>query len=130
MSAARRESRGILADLLFVGVTRPALALGVPYSALLVNAFATLELFLLTRNLLCLLVCLPLHALAWLLCLVEPRYFDLLAVWGMVRARAGLTADRAWRVRSYGSFASVGRRPQDVRTLVVESEGDPSWPAR
>jgi len=95
---------GVTADPLFVGVTRPAMALGVPYAALLANAFLTLELFLVTRNLLWLLVAVPLHGLAWLVCLAEPRTFELLAVWAQVRARAGFGGRQPWRAVSYGAF--------------------------
>jgi type IV secretion system protein VirB3 len=80
------------------------MALGVPYAALLLNAFVTLELFLLTRNLLCLLVALPLHGLAWLVCLAEPRAFELLAVWGRIRARAGFRGRHRWQVVSYSAL--------------------------
>jgi type IV secretion system protein VirB3 len=104
---------GVTADPLFVGATRPAMALGVPYAALLANAFVTLELFLVTRNLLWLLVAVPLHGLAWLVCLAEPRAFELLAVWGQVRARAGFRGRRRWRAVSYGAFPprAPGRAP-------------------
>jgi type IV secretion system protein VirB3 len=94
----------VTADPLFVGATRPAMALGVPYAALLVNAFVTLEMFLVTRNLLWLLTAVPLHSLAWLICLAEPRSFELLAVWGQVRARAGFRGRHPWRAVSYGPF--------------------------
>ncbi len=98
----------MIADTLFVGVTRPAMALGVPYAALLANAFITLELFLVTRNLLWLLVAAPLHGLAWLVCLAEPRAFELLAVWGQVRSRSGFRGRRPWRAASYGAFRPHG----------------------
>jgi type IV secretion system protein VirB3 len=94
----------VTADPLFVGATRPAMALGVPYAALLANAFLTLELFLVTRNLLLLLIALPLHGLAWLVCLAEPRAFELLAVWAQVRARAGFRGRQRWQTVSYGAF--------------------------
>ena len=110
-SATQRSGGGVTADTLFVGVTRPAMALGVPYAALLANAFVTLELFLVTRNLLWLLIAVPLHGLAWLVCLAEPRAFELLAVWGQVRARAGFRGRQRWRAISYGPFrpTQVGR---------------------
>jgi type IV secretion system protein VirB3 len=113
----------VTADPLFVGATRPAMACGVPYAALLANAFLTLELFLVTRNLLWLLIALPLHGLAWLVCLAEPRTFELLAVWGQVRARAGFRGRHRWRAISYGPF-----RPQTARLAsavpwpIVDSE--------
>ncbi len=87
------------------------MALGVPYVALLANALLTLELFLVTRNLLWLLVAAPLHSLAWLVCLAEPRAFELLAVWAQVRARAAFGGRRRWRAVSYGAFGpSAGDR--------------------
>ena len=115
-------NEGVVADHLFLGVTRPALALGVPYAALLVNALVTLELFLTTRNLLCLLICLPLHGLAWLACLAEPRFFDLLAVWGQVRMRAGYAGDRTWKAHSYGCFRRATTQAWPAPVAVVESE--------
>jgi type IV secretion system protein VirB3 len=116
------RNSGVIADTLFVGVTRPALALGVPYAALLLNALVTLELFLVTRNLAWLLVCLPLHGLAWLACLAEPRFFELLGVWGAVRARASFAVNSVWHAHSYGSFRD---QPAVARlaatTVIVES---------
>jgi len=112
---------GVIADTLFLGITRPALALGVPYAALLANALLTLELFLATKNLLCLLLCLPLHGLAWLACLAEPRFFDLVAVWGQVRMRGGVGGSRQWRVRTYGCLRGAGRERAEVATAVVEA---------
>lgn len=110
------------ADPLFVGATRPAMALGVPYAALLANAFLTLELFLVTRNLLWLLIALPLHGLAWLACLAEPRTFELLSVWAQVRARAGFRSRHPWRAVSYGAFGSFGAaRPAQAPCPVVET---------
>ncbi len=94
------------------------MALGVPYAALLANAFITLELFLVTRNLLWLLVALPLHGLAWLICLAEPRAFELLAVWAQVRARAGFRGRHRWRAISYGPF----------RPRTADHGSTPPWP--
>ena len=120
--ATRDEAAGVIADSLFIGVTRPALALGVPYAALLMNSLVTMELFLTTRNLLCLLICLPLHGFAWLACLAEPRFFELLAVWGQVRARGGSRGSRAWRARSYGCLRAAVANGRGAVTAVVESQ--------
>ena len=122
MSAAT-DNNGVIADTLFLGVTRPALALGVPYAALLLNALLTLELFLTTRNLLWLLICVPLHGLSWLACLAEPRFFELVAVWGQVRLKGGYGSGRAWRARSYGCLGQRRRRPTSEPVAVVESAG-------
>lgn len=112
---------GVIADPLFSGVTRPALALGVPYAALLVNTLVTMELFLMTRNLLCLLICLPLHGLAWLACLAEPRFFELLAVWGQIRVRGGHPSHRAWAARSYGCLPQGAGNDRHLPVVIVES---------
>lgn len=123
MSRVVLRNGGLVADVLFAGITRPAVALGVPYAALLVNALFTLELFLVTRNLLCVLVCLPLHGIAWLLCLAEPRFFELLAVWGVVRARAGRGDRRHWAARSYAPSATGHRHCGPV--VVEDAEAVP-----
>jgi type IV secretion system protein VirB3 len=97
-------------EVVFVGMTRPAMALGVPYVALLANAFVSLELFLATRNLLWLLVAVPLHGLTFLVCVVEPRFFDLLQVWGIARRRAGFASGGRWGAVSYGPLPGPVRR--------------------
>lgn len=99
------RNAGVTADLLFLGVTRPAMAFGVTYSALLVNAVVTVELFLLTRNLLWLLVCVPVHGIFWLLCLSEPRFFDLALLWGRTRGPGMLGNGRYWRASGYSALA-------------------------
>ena len=52
---------GVTADVLFVGATRPPMRWGVTYSALLLDLVFTMEAFLLTKNLLTLLLALPIH---------------------------------------------------------------------
>jgi type IV secretion system protein VirB3 len=101
----RQRNAGVTADPLFVGVTRPAMAFGVTYSALLVNSVVTVELFLLTRNLLWLLVCVPVHGVFWLLCLSEPRFFDLALLWGRTRGPHLLGNRRRWRAQAYSALA-------------------------
>ena len=46
------RNTGLTADTLFVAVTRPPMRWGVTYSALLFNLVFTMELFLVTKNLL------------------------------------------------------------------------------
>jgi type IV secretion system protein VirB3 len=55
------ENPGLKVDPLFVGATRPPMRWGVSYSALLFNLVFTMEAFLLTKNLLTLLCCAPIH---------------------------------------------------------------------
>jgi type IV secretion system protein VirB3 len=97
------RNAGLTADPLFVGVTRPPMRWGVTYSALLVNLVASLEVFLLTKNLLTLLVAIPIHAASAGLCLRDARFFDLLLVWARTRLPAYLRNFRLWRASSYSA---------------------------
>jgi type IV secretion system protein VirB3 len=88
---------------------------GVTYSALLFNLVFTLEAFLLTRNLLALLVALPIHCAGVLLCGRDARYFDLLLLWGRTRLPALIANGRWWGASSYSPLSlhpplSSGRR--------------------
>ncbi|SRR5579885_2268759 len=96
-----RGTRGLAADPLFVGATRPPMRWGVTYSALLFNLVFTLEAFLVTRNLLTLLIALPIHGACVLLCGRDARCFDLLLLWARTRLPALLANGRWWRASSY-----------------------------
>jgi type IV secretion system protein VirB3 len=97
--SARNE--GLIADVLFVGATRPPMRWGVTYAALLFNLVFTMEAFLLTKNLLTLLLALPIHGVCALLCARDARYFDLILLWGRTRIPALLSNYRLWRAVSY-----------------------------
>ncbi len=98
----RHRNAGLVADPLFVGLTRPVMLLGVTYSALLVNVVLTMEAFIVTRNLVWLLAFVPIHGLFTLVCLYEPRFFDLLALWARTRGRALVAGNLGyWRASSY-----------------------------
>jgi len=92
---------GLTADPLFVGATRPPMRWGVTYSALLVNGVVTMEIFLVTKNLLTLLLAAPIHGVCALLCARDPRFFDLALLWGRTRIPALLTNARLWKSSSY-----------------------------
>lgn len=89
------------ADPLFVGATRPPMRWGVTYAALLFNLVSTMELFLLTRNLLALAVCLPIHGVCALMCARDPRFFDLLMLWLRTRLPALLGSLPYWKASTY-----------------------------
>jgi type IV secretion system protein VirB3 len=95
------SNTGVTVDPLFVGVTRPPMRWGVTYSALLVNGVFTMEVFLLTKNLLTLLVALPIHGLCAMLCARDARFFDILLLWGRTRIPALLANARFWKASSY-----------------------------
>jgi type IV secretion system protein VirB3 len=95
------RNTGLADDLLFVGATRPPMRWGVTYAALLFNLVVTMELFLVSKNLLLLLIAIPLHAVCALLCSRDARFFDLLLLWGRTRLPAYLGNMRFWRASSY-----------------------------
>jgi len=95
---------GVTSDPLFVGATRPPMRWGVTYSALLFNLVFSLEAFLLSRNLLMLLIALPIHGVTLLLCARDARYFDLLLLWGRTRLPACCGNLRYWKASSYSAL--------------------------
>ena len=92
---------GLVSDPLFVAVTRPPMRWGVTFSALLMNMVFTMEVFLLTKNLLVLLMMLPVHGICMLLCARDARYFDLLLMWAKTRLLAYFSSIRFWKGASY-----------------------------
>jgi type IV secretion system protein VirB3 len=119
------RSEGLVADPLFVALTRPAMAFGVPYAALLVNVVLTMEVFIVTHQLLWLLAFGPVHALFYLLCRYEPRIFDLVVLWAQTRARAYLAGTgRHWHASSHSPLPidlpdRRGRRAPPAETVVL-----------
>lgn len=96
-----RPDAQLTADPLFVGATRPPMRWGVTYAALLFNLVFTMEVFLLTKNLLTLLCCVPVHGVFALLCARDARFFDLMLLWGRTRLPAALGNLRLWNASSY-----------------------------
>jgi type IV secretion system protein VirB3 len=116
------RNAGLIADTLFVGATRPPMRWGVTYAALLFNLVFTMEVFLVTRNLLTLLLCAPVHGLCALLCARDARFFDLLLMWGRTRLPAIVGTMRFWKASSYSPLAldlpdCRGRRGSDVSVV-------------
>jgi len=98
---------------------------GVTYSALLCNLVFTLEAFLVTRNLLALLIALPIHGASVLLCGRDARCFDLLLLWGRTRLPALLANGRWWGASSYSPLSldpprSSGLRRADAAVVIPE----------
>ena len=123
---------GLTVDPLFVGATRPAMRWGVTYSALLANGVVTMEIFLLTRNLLSLALALPIHGICALLCARDARFFDLALLWGRTRIPALLANARLWKSSSYSPLRldlplGSGRRrnPPDFSLLSFSGRSKP-----
>jgi type IV secretion system protein VirB3 len=121
----RDRNQGLTADMLFVGMTRPAMLFGVTYTGLIVNVVLTMEVFIVTKNLLWLLTFFPIHGLLYLVCLYEPRFFDLLQLWGRTRGAALVAGNLVfWRASSHSPLvldlpdARDRRRADPVRVIV------------
>src|ERR1700733_9204389 len=113
------RNNGLTADVLFVAVTRPPMRWGVTYAALLLNLVFTMEVFLVTKNLLTLLIAAPIHGVCALLCARDARFFDLLLLWGRTRMPSHFANHRFWRASSYSPLAPdlpgrAGRRSQAI----------------
>ena len=121
------RNAGLTADPLFVGATRPPMRWGVTYSALLFNMVSTMEVFLLTKNLLTLLLCAPIHGVCLLLCARDARFFDLVLLWGRTRMPSYFANYRVWKASSYSPLmldlpGRAGRRALAPRASVVPSQ--------
>jgi type IV secretion system protein VirB3 len=95
---------GLTADPLFVGATRPPMRWGVTYSALLFNMVFTMEAFLLTKNLLALVIAAPIHGVSMLLCARDARFFDLILLWVRTRLPSLFANHRLWQASSYSAL--------------------------
>src|ERR1700722_10173035 len=116
------RNSGLRADALFVGVTRPPMRWGVTYAALLFNLVFTMEIFLLSKNLLTLLIAIPIHGLCALLCARDARFFDLLILWVRTRMPSYLANFRVWKASSYSPLIldPPDREGRRCATPVVE----------
>jgi len=86
-------------DPLFVGMTRPAMVLGVTYSAVALNLTIAVSAFVMLNSFWPLLLAIPLHGVQWLLCRWEPRFFDLIWIWAITK---GTAKDRhIWKGSTY-----------------------------
>jgi type IV secretion system protein VirB3 len=122
------RNAGLIADPLFVGATRPAMIWGVTYSAVMLNGMCVMELFLLTKNLLILLIAAPVHGVCMLLCARDARFFDLTLLWGRTRLPAFLGNLRFWKASSYSALILdlpniAGRRKQGAGHARVAHAG-------
>jgi type IV secretion system protein VirB3 len=82
-----------------------------------------MEAFLLTKNLLVLLVCAPIHGICALLCARDARFFDLVLLYVRIRLPAVLANLRHWRASSYSPLIIEigGGRPRRMPVVVFEA---------
>ena len=95
------KNDGITVDTLFVGPTRPTTFWGVTWQAFILNVIVTMEAFIWTRNLLWLLLFIPIHGICYLICLRDPRTFELLICWGPTKGLALLQNYFYWKAATF-----------------------------
>jgi len=89
-------------DPVFLGLTRPAMFLGVTQGFCVINVFVCMVAFLATSSFTALFVGAPLfHGLGYLVCLKDPRTFD---VWSAKGKCLRCRNRRYWRANSYDPF--------------------------
>jgi type IV secretion system protein VirB3 len=82
----------LASDPVFAALTRPQMIGGVTYPYAVFNLIVTVEAFLITKSFWALGVALVLHAIGYVGCLREPRFFDL---W-ITRARCATRVRNFW----------------------------------
>ena len=91
----------LASDPVFAALTRPQMIGGVTYPYAVFNLIVTIEAFLITKSFWALGAALALHAVGYVGCLREPRFFDL---W-ITRGRF------ATRVRNFWFWRANAYRP-------------------
>lgn len=92
-----------MADLIktpvFKALTQPQMFAGVTYSYFIINAVVTTEVFLMTRSFWAFAATAVIHVVGYLMCLREPRVFD---IWLTSVRRCPRVRNYAkWRCNSY-----------------------------
>ena len=90
---------GLERDTLFVALTRPQMFAGVTYSYFIMNMVVATELFLIFKSAWVLLAAVLIHLIGVLLCVREPRFFDLWMT--RVSRTPRIRNYKIWRCNSY-----------------------------
>ena len=88
-------------DTVFVALTRPQMFAGVTYTFFIANAVIAAELFLIFKSFWALGIALLVHLAGMLLCVREPRFFDLWIT----------RVSRCPRVKNYALWGCNSYRP-------------------
>lgn len=106
-----QQEDDLLADPLFVGLTRPTMVGGVTYQAAIINMVASTSALVLTKNPLHLAIAIPIHAVFYAICARDPRAFELLQLWLQTK---GWNLITRW-FRSYWKASSYSPLPFKIR---------------
>lgn len=88
-------------DTVFLALTRPQMFAGVTYTFFVANGIIAAELFLIFKSLWVIAIALLIHLVGVLLCLREPRFFDLWIA----------RVSRCPRVKNYAIWGCNSYRP-------------------
>ncbi len=94
-----REEQKIISDLLFVGMTRPPVILGVPYGAFVGEIMLGGLANIFTGNPLYMLIAVPIHGIFYLIGAHDPGIFAEIAVW--IKTMARCRNSRFWGAVSF-----------------------------
>ena len=97
----------LITEPLFVGLTRPATLLGVPYIAFVLNVMAVAIIFLAAGSPLFLLLAIPIHGILYAVSADDPGRFSALYVWTVT---VGLCQNRFfWKAASVSPLSKKKR---------------------
>lgn len=91
-------------NVLYVGPTRPSTVWGIPFEAWIAVLLITAFLFLGTGSLWMFLAAPPLYGISWLICLRDPRGFEL--AWQWLNTKARSVSRAYWGAASRGPWIS------------------------
>ena len=98
------DNNDIHIDPLFVGLTRPATVLGIPYIAFVIEFVSVTLVFLGVGNPLYMLLCVPIHGILYLISANDPGVFNSIYLW--MRTLGRCRTSRFWGAASFSPLAS------------------------
>lgn len=91
-------------DPLFVGLTRPATVMGIPYTAFILECLGTAITFLAVGNPLYLGLAVPFHSVLYLVSAQDPGAFDAILMWMKTTGRCRNA--RFWGAASFSPLST------------------------
>ena len=93
---------GVRPDMLFVGLTRPALLFGVSYTFAILNGFVGMMGYIIASDIKFMVMIVPIHFIGYALCSKEPLFIEL---WKVKAEKCGTCRNRLFHGgNSYDPF--------------------------
>ncbi len=102
------EREELQTDPLFLGLTRPTTALGIPIGAFILEAMVVVIAFLASHNIFTMLIALPLHAGLYAISAKDGGIFH--EVFLAVRTNAPAQNRKLWRAASYSPMPAMRKK--------------------